>query len=146
LWLSATNHASRIRVGPSITVLGFLIVAISLVGLANALTLSVIERTREVGIPRSIGARGRDVRRIFAAESITLAVGGWLLGVPVGWALNHLLVWLVKQQINVVVPFTFPLVNLAWALIGTVALALLITLFPIRRAVRYRPGQALRYV
>ncbi len=141
----ADNVASNRTVTTSITVLGFLIVAISLVGLANALTMSVIERTREVGILRAIGARGRDVRRIFAAESVALAVGGWLLGIPVGWALDHLLVWLVKEQLNVVVPFTFPLANVAWALVGTVVLALVITFFPIRRAVRYRPGQALRY-
>lgn len=141
----AENVAENRTITTSITVLGFLIVAISLVGLANALTMSVIERTREVGILRSIGARGRDVRRIFAAETIALAVGGWLLGIPFGWALDHLLVWLVKEEVNVVVPFTFPLMNLVWALLGTVALALLITFFPIRRAVRYRPGQALRY-
>ena len=73
----------------------------------------------------------RDVRRIFAAESVALAVGGWLLGIPVGWALDHLLVWLVKEQLNVVVPFTFPLANVAWALVGTVVLALVITFFPI---------------
>ena len=53
--------------------LGFLIVAISMVGLANAITMSVIERTREVGILRTIGARARDVRRIFAAESVAIA-------------------------------------------------------------------------
>jgi ABC-type lipoprotein release transport system permease subunit len=43
------------------------------------------------------------------------------------------------------VPFTFPLGNVALALVGTVLLALVITLLPIRRAVRYRPGDALRY-
>jgi putative ABC transport system permease protein len=50
-----------------------------MVGLANAITMSVIERTREVGILRTIGARACDVRRIFAAETVTLAVAGWLL-------------------------------------------------------------------
>ena len=42
-------------------------------GLANALTMSVLERTREIGILRSIGARARDIRRIFATETIALA-------------------------------------------------------------------------
>jgi putative ABC transport system permease protein len=107
--------------------------------------MSVVERTREVGILRTIGARARDVRRIFAAESVAIAVGGWLLGIPVGYLLERFLVWLVKEVVNVDVPFTFPLTNVALALVGTVVLALLITLLPIRRAVRYRPGEALRY-
>jgi putative ABC transport system permease protein len=129
----------------SIAVLGFLVIAISMVGLANAMTMSVIERTREIGVLRCIGARARDVRRIFASEGATLAVAGWLLGIPVGYALDRALVWLVKDVTNIDLPVLFPPGNLALALIGTVALALVITLLPIRRAVRFRPGDALRY-
>ena len=141
----ADNVAGNRTVTTSIAVLGFLIVAISMVGLANAITMSVIERTREVGILRTIGARARHVRRIFATESVAIALGGWLLGIPVGYALERFLVWMVKEVVNVQVPFTFPVGNVVLALAGTVLLALLITLLPIRRAVRYRPGQALRY-
>ncbi|MGZ4333324.1 MAG: FtsX-like permease family protein, partial [Gaiellaceae bacterium] len=141
----ANNVADNRTVTTSIGVLGFLIVAISMVGLANAITMSVLERTREIGILRTIGARARDVRRIFATESVAIAVAGWLLGIPVGYLLDRFLVWMVKEVVHVQVPFTFPLGNLALALVGTVVLSLLITLLPIRRAVRYRPGSALRY-
>jgi putative ABC transport system permease protein len=141
----ADNVSQNRTITTSIAVLGFLIVAISMVGLANAITMSVIERTREVGILRTIGARARDVRRIFAVESVAIACLGWLIGVPVGYALDRFLVWLVKREVNVEVVFTFPLGNVLLALAGTVVLALLITLLPIRRAVRYRPGAALRY-
>jgi putative ABC transport system permease protein len=82
----------------SIAVLGFLVIAISMVGLANAMTMSVVERTREIGVLRCIGARARDVRRIFASEGGTLAVAGWLLGIPVGYALDRALVWLVRTS------------------------------------------------
>ena len=141
----ASNVADNRTITTVIAVLGFLIVAISMVGLANAITMSVIERTREIGILRTIGARARDVRRIFAAESVVIACVGGLLGVPVGYALEHFLVWLVKRELNVEIAFTFPLGNVALALVGTVLLALLITVLPIRRAVRYQPGNALRY-
>ena len=80
--------------------LGFLIVAISMVGLANAITMSIIERTREIGILRCIGARARDVRRIFATEGVALALAGWLLGIPLGYALDRLLVWLVWEVVE----------------------------------------------
>ena len=125
--------------------LGFLIVAISMVGLANAITMSVIERTREIGILRCIGARARDVRRIFATEGVALALAGWLLGIPLGYALDRFLVWLVREVVDVEIPVVFPPWNVALALVGTVVLALLVMLLPIRRARRLRPGDALRY-
>ena len=128
-----------------IAVLGFLIVAMSMVGLANAITTNVLERTREIGILRSIGARARDIRRIFTTEGIALALGGWLLGIPLGYALTRLLVWLVWQVVDVRLPVVFPPLNILIALIGTVALALLVLFLPVRRAVRFRPGDALRY-
>jgi putative ABC transport system permease protein len=129
----------------TITVLGFLIIAISMVGLVNALTSSVLERTREVGVLRSIGARARDVRRIFAFEGLALALAGWLAGVPIGYALDRALVWLIRDQLNAEVGFAFPVANLPIALVGAILLAVLVMLVPLRRAVRLRPGDAIRY-
>ena len=129
----------------TIGVLGFLIVAMSMVALANAITMSIIERTREIGILRCLGARARDVRRIFATEGVALALGGWLLGIPLGYALTRLIVWLIWEIVGVRVPVVFPLWNIALALAGTVVLALLVMVLPIRRAVRCPPGEAIRY-
>jgi ABC-type lipoprotein release transport system permease subunit len=125
--------------------IGLLIVAISMTGLANALTISVLERTREIGILRSIGARARDVRRIFAAETLALGLAGWLIGIPLGYALDVFLVWLVKKAINFDLTLAFPVGNVLLALVGTVLLALLVTALPIRRAAHFKPGDALRY-
>jgi putative ABC transport system permease protein len=129
----------------SIAVLGLVIVAMSMVGLANAITTNVLERTREIGILRSIGARARDIRRIFTTEGIALAVGGWVAGIPLGYALARMLVWLVWEVVDVRLPVVFPPWNIVIALAGTVVLALLVLFFPVRRAVRFRPGDALRY-
>ncbi len=137
--------AANRTITTSIALLGFLIVAISMVGLANAITTNVLERTREIGVLRCMGARARDVRRIFTTEGMTIALVGWLLGIPLGYALNRLLVWMTWEVVDVRVPVVFPPWNLALALGGTVALSLLITLLPIRRAVRFRPGDALRH-
>jgi ABC-type lipoprotein release transport system permease subunit len=137
--------AANRTVTTTIAVLGFLIVAMSMVGLANAITMSVLERTREVGILRCIGARARDVRRIFTTEGIALAAAGWLLGIPVGYLLDRLLVWLLWEIAAVRLPVVFPPRNVAIALAGTLVLGLLVTLLPVRRAVRMRPGDAIRY-
>ena len=137
--------AANRTVTTSIALLGFVIVAMSMVGLANAITTNVLERTREIGILRCIGARARDVRRIFTTEGIALALAGWLLGIPLGYALTRLIVWLVWEVVDVRLPVVFPPWNLLIALVGTVALALLVLFLPVRRAVRFRPGDALRY-
>ena len=129
----------------SVTVLGLLIVAISLVGLVNAITMGVIERTREIGMLRCVGARARDVRRIFTVEGLTVAVLGWLIGVPLGWAMGHGLVSLTASLVKVDIEFVFPAANLAITLVGTVVLALLVLLAPVRRAIHLKPGDALRY-
>ena len=129
----------------ALAVVGLLVVAIGMAGLANALTMSVLERTREIGILRSIGARARDIRRIFAAETLTLATAGWLIGIPLGYLLDWFLVWLVKTVVKVDITLAFPPWNLALTLAGAILLALLITLMPIRRAAHLRPGDALRY-
>ena len=64
-------------------------------------------------------------------------------------ALTHLLevliVGLLEQVVNVRTPVVYPPGNVALALAGTVALALAVLWFPVRRAVRFRPGDALRY-
>jgi putative ABC transport system permease protein len=117
----------------------------SIVGLANAITMSIIERTREIGIVRCLDARARDVRRIFATEGVALALAGWLLGVPLGYALTRLIVWLIWEIAGVRLPLVFPFWNVWIALAGARALALFVLLLPLRRAVRYRPGDALRY-
>jgi len=139
------EEATNRTLTTTVTVLGFLIVAISLVGLANAITMSVLERTREIGVLRCIGARGRDVRRIFATEGLVLALAGWLAGVPLGYAFERFLVWMIREELNVVVSVAFPASHVVLALAGTIVLALLIMLAPLRRAVRFRPGDALRY-
>ena len=141
----ANEIASNRTLTTTLAVVGLLVVAISMAGLANALTMSVLERTREIGILRSIGARARDIRRIFATETLTLAAAGWLIGIPLGYLLDWFLVWMTKKIFNLNITLAFPPWNLAVTLAGTILLALLITLVPIRRATHLRPGAALRY-
>jgi ABC-type lipoprotein release transport system permease subunit len=129
----------------TIGVLGFLIVAMSMVGLANAITTNVLERTREIGILRSIGARARDIRRIFTTEGVVLAIASWLGGIPLGYLLTRLIVRLVWEIVDVRLPVVFPPGNVLVALLGTTVLALLVLVLPVRRAVHFRPGDALRY-
>ena len=137
--------AANGMVTQTITVLGLLIVAISMVGLVNAITMAVLERTREIGMLRSVGARARDVRAIFGTEGLVVTLAGWLAGVPLGYVLARAIGWLAGNAVGLDIAFVFPLGNVAIALIGTVLLALLVMLAPLRRAVRFKPGEAIRY-
>lgn len=140
------NVAANAGLTTTTTVLGLLIVAISLVGLVNAITMGVIERTREIGMLRCVGARARDVRRIFTVEGVAVALLGWLIGIPLGWALGNGLVSLTQSLMNIDLSFVFPAANIVITLIGTVVLAVLVLLTPVRRAIRLKTGDALRYV
>jgi putative ABC transport system permease protein len=140
------NVSQNKAISTAIGVLGLLVVAISMVGLVNAITMSVLERTREIGMLRCIGARAREIRRIFTAEGLAVSLAGWLLGIPLGYALARMFSWLLLQVVGIDFGFTFPPLNLLIALVGTVVLALLVMRIPLRRAVRFKPGEAIRYV
>jgi putative ABC transport system permease protein len=140
-----TQVEANASITMSITVLGLLIVAISMVALINAITMGVLERTREIGVLRSIGARGRDVRRIFATEGLVVAALGWAIGVPLGYTMAHAIGWLAGNAVGIDIAFVFPAAYVAITLIGTAILALVVMLVPVRRAVRFKPGEALRY-
>jgi putative ABC transport system permease protein len=94
---------------------------------------------------RSVGARARDIRRIFATEGLVVAVAGWLLGVPLGYLLARAIGWAAGDATGLDIAFVFPLTYVAIALVGTVTIALAVMLAPLRRAVRFKPGEALRY-
>ena len=53
-----------------------------MVGLVNAITMGMLERTREIGTLRSVGARARDIRRIFAIEGLIVALSAGCSGCP----------------------------------------------------------------
>ena len=82
---------------------------------------------------------------IFGTEGLVVAVAGWLLGVPLGYLLARLIGWLAGNAVGLDIAFVFPLGYAAIALAGTVLLALLVMLAPLRRAVRFKPGEAIRY-
>jgi putative ABC transport system permease protein len=140
------NLASNRTLVSVLAVMGVPIVAIGLIGLVNMMTMNVIERTREVGILRCIGASSRDITRIFRAEALAVAAAGWLLAVPAGWAIGKALAVIVSELFDFgSVPYSYPFWYPPIALVLTLVLAWLVVMPPLRRASRLRPGDALRY-
>jgi putative ABC transport system permease protein len=141
----ATDQATASGTLVIVEGIGLLIVAISMLGLVNAITMSIIERTREIGVLRSLGARARDLRRIFRTETLTLAFTGFVLAIPLGWAIAHILQWLVLHVAGAELPAPYALKSIGIAFLGTILLAVLVVIAPLRRATRLRPGEAIRY-
>ena len=125
--------------------LGFIIVLISMVGLANNLTMNVLERTREIGMMRCIGAGAGSIRAVFSSEGLMLMMAGWALGVPLGFTLGWSLFVTFTASMGVSMPFVFPAAFVLIALVAVVGVGALVIQVPITRAVRIPPGDALRY-
>jgi putative ABC transport system permease protein len=128
-----------------VEILGLVVVAIMLMGLVSALSMGVIERTREVGILRCLGARARNIRRVFSAEAVVLAAAGWAVGVLLGWLMYQGLLALFQHNVDITLPEDFPPAIPLITLAGVVVLTLIVIRGPLRRATRIQPGTALRY-
>ncbi|WP_131746837.1 FtsX-like permease family protein [Frankia sp. Cppng1_Ct_nod] len=111
-----------------------LAVVIALFGIVNTLALSVIERTREIGLLRAVGMSRRQLRRMVRLEAVVIAVFGAVLGVVVGsffgWALT---LALKEQGIN---SFAYPVGTVIVVVIVGALLGVLAAIFPARRAAR----------
>ena len=123
-----------------ISVLLVLSVLIALLGVVNTLALSVVERTRELGLLRAIGLQRRQLRRMIGVESVLVAVYGATLGVLVGLGFGWALVQALKDQgiTQFAVPYPRLLLVLLVAGVGGVVAAAL----PARRAARLEVLQA----
>jgi putative ABC transport system permease protein len=117
-----------------ILVLLALAVLIAALGIVNTLALSVIERTREIGLLRAVGMGRRQVRRMIRLESVVIAIFGTLLGLALGVVLGAALVRALNDQgiDQLVVPFGQLVVYL---LVGIV-IGVVAAVWPARRAAR----------
>ena len=117
-----------------VTALLALAIIIALLGIANTLALSIVERTRELGLLRAIGMRRGQLAQMIAAESVIIAVIGAALGIVMGLGLGSALAYAVtrSQQPTVVVPVAQLVAFAAAAVLAGV----LASVAPARRAAK----------
>jgi putative ABC transport system permease protein len=111
-----------------------LAVLIALIGIVNTLMLSVLERTREIGLLRAVGMRRPQVRAMIRSEAVILATFGALIGIVIGTLMGLALVSSLRQQ--GVTETTVPIVRLVEFLILAALLGLVAASWPARRAAR----------
>jgi len=130
--------------------IGMIAIVVSSLGIINTMVMSILERYKEIGIMKAVGASDRDVRKIFFFESGAIGFLGGLFGLALGWMVSTIINQVVnhftaKQGIPYMDYFSFPL----WLCFGAVAfsifVSLLVGVYPTLRAARVDPVVALRH-
>lgn len=121
-----------------------LVALVGALGLFNTLTTSVLERRREIGILRSMGASGWQVARIFWIEGLSLGGLAWLIAIPIGIPAAYAFVALISNTL-IPMPFAFSVSALGVMLLFTTILVTLASVLPALGAARLRIASILRY-
>ncbi|MDI6911029.1 FtsX family ABC transporter permease [Nocardioides sp.] len=111
-----------------------LALVIAVLGIVNTLALSVIERTRELGLLRAIGISRRQLRRMIGLESVVIAVLGAVLGLLLGLCFGVVLMYALRDEGLEVI--SVPGVQLVVFLVLSIVIGFLAAVFPARRAAR----------
>jgi putative ABC transport system permease protein len=135
--------AAASSISATLTLLLGGIASISLVvggiGIMNIMLVSVRERTREIGIRKAIGARGRDILAQFLVEALTLSLLGGFIGIAVGLAVSAVIGRIAGWG------FTFDPTTVLAAVLFSLAVGVVFGVWPARQAARLDPINALRY-
>lgn len=135
--------------------IGAIALLVAAIGIANTMAMAVLERTREIGLMKAVGATNRDVLTVFLGEAGGIGLIGGLGGVAAGWSAGQLinivaLVFLANQasqtggpppSIAVYTPAWLPI----FAIVFAVFIGILSGLYPALRAATLNPMQALKY-
>ena len=131
-------------------IFGSLALAVATLGIINTLVMAILERRREIGILKALGAADGDVKQLFFVEAGVMGLLGGILGAFLGWLIGRALtfgtnVYLHRQNLPGVDISSVPW----WLVLGAITFAIIVSLaaglYPASRAARLNPVEALRY-
>jgi putative ABC transport system permease protein len=131
-------------------IFGSLALAVASLGIINTLVMAILERRREIGVLKALGASDKDVRQLFFAEAGVMGLLGGAGGVVLGWGIGRLIqlgtnYYLSQQQIPAENIWTVPVWLVVAAIVFSLVVSLGAGLYPATRAARLDPVEALRY-
>jgi len=131
-------------------IFGSLALAVASIGIVNTLVMAILERRREIGIMKALGASDSDVRGLFFAEAGAMGLIGGAVGVALGWTIGRIInfgtnIYLKRQHFPPAEIWSVPVWLVLSAIAFSIVVSLLSGLYPAVRAARLDPVQALRY-
>jgi putative ABC transport system permease protein len=131
-------------------IFGSLALAVATLGIINTLVMAILERRREIGILKALGAADGDVKQLFFVEAGVMGLFGGILGVGFGWFIGRALTWgtniyLHRQNLPSAHVFSVPWWLVLLSILFSVGVSLAAGLYPATRAARLNPVEALRY-
>jgi putative ABC transport system permease protein len=131
-------------------IFGSLALAVASLGIINTLVMAILERRREIGILKALGASDLDVKKLFFAEAGAMGIVGGVLGVTLGWMIGKVInagtnIYLHQQSLPSETFWSVPWWLVLGALIFSLLVSLISGLYPAARAAKLDPVQALRY-
>jgi putative ABC transport system permease protein len=131
-------------------IFGSLALAVASLGIVNTLVMAILERRREIGILKALGASDLDVKKLFFAEAGAMGIVGGVLGVTLGWMIGKVInagtnIYMHQQNLPSVTFWSVPWWLVLGALGFSLAVSLVSGLYPAARAAKLDPVKALRY-
>jgi putative ABC transport system permease protein len=131
-------------------IFGSLALVVASLGIINTLVMAILERRREIGVLKALGAADRDIRRLFFAEAGAMGLAGGILGVIFGWLIGRALtfgtnVYLHRRDLPGIDLSSVPWWMVAGAIAFSIVVSLAAGLYPASRAAQLNPVEALRY-
>lgn len=133
-----------------LSLIGSIALAVSSLGIVNTMVMSILERTREIGVMKAIGGSDGDIRKIFLVEASTIGLLGGVAGITLGWIVSRAInfganIYIQSQGGPAGNLFSLPL----WLIGAAIGFSWLVSLiagsYPARQAARLDPIQALRH-
>jgi len=129
---------------------GMIAIVVASLGITNTMIMSIMERYKEIGIMKAVGAGNKDIKKVFFFETSLIGFLGGIFGLLLGWFVSGLInrvvnYFLSKQNIPHINYFDFPWWLCAGAVIFAVIISLASGVYPAMRAAKVDPAVALRH-
>jgi len=130
---------------PLLMMMTILMAIVGSMGLSGTLSINVIERRREIGVMRAVGASSRDVGFVFTGEGLMLGLTSWIFALPIGLSAGPAFVMALGEVIDFPAEY-YPATHGVWIWLGIViVLSIFASWFPARRATRISVNESLSY-